>query len=98
MSSPQLSLRSRIEHSSVPIVDRINALPRAVPFVVVLVVMVSAVVLGRWGAISIAVVAVFVAWLLFLTWPRLTAPEKMLRLAVLAIVAVAAVVRAFPLT
>lgn len=96
MAAPNLPLRSRVEHASVPIVERMNALPRAVPFVAVIVLFVLAIVLGRWGWVPLLPVGAFVGWLMFLTWPRLTTAEKMMRGTVLVMVLAAMVVRAFP--
>lgn len=90
---PRLSWRSRVEHRSVPLIERLNDLPRAIPFVVILALFIGAAAMGPLGWVPLAVVAVFVAWLLFLTWPRLTAPERALRGTVLLMVVVAAIVR-----
>lgn len=96
MAAPHLPLRSRIEHASVPIVERMNAIPRALLFIAVVLLFVLSIVLGRWGWVPLAVVAVFIGWLMFLTWPRLRTPEKMVRGAVLVMVVAAMLVRAFP--
>lgn len=91
-----LTFRSRVEHASVPIVQSINRLPRVVVFLAVLALFVLAGLVGTWAWIPLLIIAAFVGWFLFLTWPQLTLPEKMMRTAVLLMVLVAAVIRAFP--
>jgi hypothetical protein len=91
-----LSFRSRVEHRSAPAVERLNALPRVVPFLGLLALMVPGIFLPRVGFLATGAVGLFVCWLLFLTWPRLTPPEKLLRLAVLLLVTALTVVQAFP--
>lgn len=91
-----LSFRSRVEHRSAPVVERLNALPRVVPFLGLLALMVPGIFLPRVGFLATGAVGLFVCWLLFLTWPRLTPPEKLLRLAVLLLVTVLTVVQTFP--
>ena len=44
------------------------------------------------GSLRIALVAVAVAFLIYYTWPRLTQPERLMRLAVLALITAVAVV------
>lgn len=92
-----LSLRSRIEHASYPLMERVNALPRTVTLAVLVAVLVIGVVApAPWSGVAFLVVAAFVGWLLFLTWPRLTLPERLMRLAVLALALAVAVVRLAP--
>ena len=50
----------------------------------------------RWGFLATAVVGLVVAFLVYVTWPRLTLPEKLMRLAVLAVVVAVTVVQAVP--
>lgn len=91
-----MSFRSRVEHASVPLVARLNRLPRTAAFLAVLAVMVAGVLVPRFGFVFTLLVALLVAWLLFLTWPRLTPPERLGRIAVLFLVAALALVQAFP--
>ena len=91
-----LPLRSRVEHAAYPVLERLNRLPRFVPFVAALALLVVGVVVPRWGFVATALVALLVAALVYLTWPRLTQPEKLMRLAVLGIVAAVTVVQAVP--
>lgn len=92
-----LSFRSRVEHASAPLAERVNSVPRPLflgGLVVVLLVGVFAP--APWGGIAFALVTVLVAWLLYLTWPRLTVPEQLMRLAVLTLAAAVTIVRFFP--
>ena len=92
-----LSFRSRLEHASAPWVERLNTVPRAVGLAVLVVVLVVGVVAPRpWAGIAFLVVSAFVGWLLFLTWQRLTLPERLMRIAVLVLAVAVAVVRIVP--
>ncbi len=91
-----MSFRSRVEHASVPLVARLSRVPRVAAFLAVLALMVAGVLVPRIGFMFTLVVALFVFWLLFLTWPRLTLPERMMRIAVLFLLVAVAVVQAFP--
>lgn len=91
------SLRESVESASYPLVKRLAQWPRWAPFVLVLGLMVAGVLLP-YGWVLIALVAVFLTWLLYLGWPRLTAVDRLMRFAVIAIVVVAAVTRANPRT
>ena len=92
-----LSFRSRIEHASAPLVERMNAVPRGVG-VAVLVAVLAVGILGPspWSGIAFLLVSVFVGWLLFLTWERLTQPERLMRIAVLALAVAVTVVELAP--
>jgi hypothetical protein len=91
-----MPLRSRVEHASVPVVEKINAIPRAVTFLAILAMFVAAALLKSWGWVPLVLIAVLVGWFLFLTWPRLSLPERLMRVAVLLMVVTAALVRALP--
>ncbi|KNX39368.1 hypothetical protein VV01_10210 [Luteipulveratus halotolerans] len=72
-------------------------LPRATPFVIFLALaVVGAFVRGWVGALCFGLLTVFVAWLLYLTWPRLNSLERMMRLALLLLTAVLTLVTAIP--
>lgn len=91
-----LPLRSRVEHASVPVVTRLNRMPRAVGFFLVLALMAAGVFVPRLGFLATLLVAAFVGWLLYLVWPRLTLAERLFRIAVLVMVLAVALVQAFP--
>jgi hypothetical protein len=46
--------------------------------------------------VAFLLVSAFVAWLLFLTWQRLTLPERLLRMAVLALALAVTIVELAP--
>ncbi|HOA03709.1 MAG: hypothetical protein IPI13_06050 [Actinomycetales bacterium] len=91
-----LSFRSKVEHASVQWVTRLNRVPRWAAFIGVLALMVAGILVPKVGFLFTLVIAAFLGWLIFLTWPRLAAPEKLMRIAVLALVVAVAVMQAFP--
>ena len=92
-----LSFRSRVEHASYPWVERLRAVPRPAGLGVLLLLLLVGVLAPRpWGGLAFVVVALFVGALLYLTWQRLTLPERLMRTAVLVLVVAVAVVRAVP--
>ena len=92
-----LSFRSRLEHASAPWVERLNTVPRPVGLVVLVALLAVGVLAPRpWSGIAFLVVSAFVGWLLFLTWQRLTLPERLMRLAVLVLALAVAVVGIVP--
>jgi hypothetical protein len=91
------TLRHRIDQASLPVMTRLSRLPRVVPFLVLLVLLVAGVVLqGPVGFVLVGLAAVFVGWVLYLAWPRLNGTERIMRLAVLLLAVVMAVVQLFP--
>lgn len=92
-----LSFRSRVEHASAPWVERMNAVPRAAALgVLVLVLAVGILAPSPWSGIAFLLVTAFVGWLLFLTWQRLTLPERLMRVAVLVLALAIAIVELVP--
>ena len=92
-----LSLRSRIEHASAPWAERLSALPRPVAVgALVGVLAVGVLAPSPWSGIAFLLVTLFVGWLLFLTWQRLTLPERVMRLAVLTVALAVTVVELVP--
>lgn len=92
-----LSFRSRVEHASAPLVERVNGAPRGVLIgVLVVLLLIGAFAPSPWAGFAFLLVTAFVGWLLFLTWQRLTRPERLMRLAVLALAAAVTIVRLFP--
>lgn len=89
-------LRESLETASAPALRTIASLPRPVPFLVVLALMVAGALIPGWGWVLLAVVTLFLLWLLVLGWPRLTPPERLMRIAVVAIVLAITVTQAVP--
>lgn len=90
------SLRESFERASLPALTRISALPRVVPFLVVLGLVVAGVLVPGWGWVLVALVALVLLWILALAWPRLTVPERLMRVAVVGMLGAVAVTQAFP--
>lgn len=90
------TLRTAVEKASLPLLTRLSALPRLVPFLIVLVLMVAGILIPGWGFVLVLLVALFLGWMLFLAWPRLAPPERMMRLAVVAIAVAIAITQALP--
>ena len=89
-------LRESLESASAPALRTIAALPRAVPFLVVLVLMVAGALIPGWGWGLLALVTLFLAWLLVLGWPRLSSQERLMRVAVVALALAITITQAFP--
>jgi hypothetical protein len=90
-------IRTAVERMSAPLLVRLSALPRAVPFVVMLALIVAGLwVQGPLGFTLIMAGVLFLAWLLFLAWPALAASERLMRLAVIVLGAALAVIQLFP--
>jgi len=76
---------------------KLSQLPRLVPFLILLALLVGGVLIGGpAGFVLMALAAVFVAWVLYLSWPALSSSERIMRLAVLLIAVALAVVQLFP--
>lgn len=91
------TLRASVERASLPLITRLSQLPRAVPFLLMLGLLVAGVVIaGPVGFVLMAVAATFVGWILYLSWPRLSGTERIMRLAVLLLAVTLAVVQLFP--
>jgi energy-coupling factor transporter transmembrane protein EcfT len=93
------TLRNRIDHASLPLMTKLTELPRLVPFLLLLALLILGVVIsGPVGFVLMAVAAAFVGWVLYLSWPRLSGSERIMRFAVLLLAIALAVVQLFPRT
>jgi hypothetical protein len=93
------TLRNRIDHASLPLMTKLSELPRLVPFLLLLTLLIAGVVIsGPTGFVLMAVASAFVGWVLYLSWPRLTGTERIMRLAVLLLAVAMAVVQLYPRT
>ena len=90
------SLRERVTDASLPVINALNRLPRAVPFLVVLALMVAGIFVPGWGWLFLAVVVVFLAWTLYLAWPALDSGARAGRVAVLLLAMAITVTQAAP--
>lgn len=90
-------MRYRIERSSAPALMALSRLPVLVPFLVMLALMLTgAFVGGPLGGALLLLPVAFLLWLLFLTWPHLRRPERVMRGAVLLLVVAIAVTQLVP--
>ncbi len=90
-------MRPSIERASLPLMTRLSSLPRLVPFLILLALLVAGVVIsGPVGFVLMGLAAGFVAWILYLSWPRLTSSERIMRSAVLLLAVAMALTQLFP--
>ncbi|HNQ05880.1 MAG TPA: hypothetical protein PKH97_01700 [Tetrasphaera sp.] len=75
---------------------RLDKLPRALPVLAVFGLLVLGTFVPSYGWIATTLVAAFLAWMLTVSWPRLTGVEKLMRIAVLFFIAAIALVQARP--
>ncbi|MCA1823275.1 MAG: hypothetical protein LC640_03220 [Frankia sp.] len=99
MSRPFLTpgaspFRAAVERRSATVVVFARRLPRALPGLVVIALVAGGLALrGVAAAFLLAVVAVALGWLLYLSWPALPRPGRAIRSAVIVLVVIAAVSR-----
>jgi hypothetical protein len=88
------TVRQRIDRASLPLMTKLSQLPRAVPFLVLLVLLLAgALISGPVGFALMGLASAFIGWVLYLSWPQLTASERIMRLAVLLLAIAMAVSR-----
>jgi hypothetical protein len=76
-------LRVLIDRVSAPVLLRLSRVPRAVPFLVMLVLIVAGLwVSGVVGFVLILIGVLFLGWLLYIAWPALSSSERLMRMAV----------------
>nr|WP_155998891.1 DUF6703 family protein [Streptomonospora sp. PA3] len=79
-------LRQEIERrSAVPLIWLHNAPRLLLPAVMGAVLIAGLVLAGVVGALLLGLLALFFAWLAFLTWPRLRGAERITRVAAIAV-------------
>jgi sterol desaturase/sphingolipid hydroxylase (fatty acid hydroxylase superfamily) len=90
-------VRQRIDHASLPLMTRLSRLPKFVPFAILLTLLIAGVLIhGPVGFVLMGLAALFVAWVLYLSWPVLNGSERIMRVAVLLLAVALAVVQLFP--
>lgn len=93
MAQPS-ALRTAIDRASAPALVRLSKLPKLVPFVVMLAILVAGIFVGGIvGFLLILLAVLFLGWLLYLGWPGLALPERLMRLAVIVLAAGLAITR-----
>ena len=76
---------------------RLSRLPKLVPFAVLLTLLGAGLIIhGPAGFLLVGLAALFVAWVLYLSWPVLNGSERIMRLAVLLLAVALAIVQLFP--
>jgi hypothetical protein len=96
---PASGLRRAVEAASLPLLTRLVRLPRAVPFLALLALLVGGLFVGGpLAAAATGAVALFVLWLLYLGWPRLSLVDRLGRAAVLLMAVAMCLVQLFPQT
>jgi len=90
------SLRESFERASLPALTYISSLPRFVPFLAILGLVIAGLLIPGWGWVLIVLVVLLLAWIGALAWPRLSMPERMMRVAVVVMMAAIAIIQAVP--
>lgn len=90
------TLRESLERASLPALTFLNGLPRFVPFLGVLVLTFAGILLPSPAWLLLVVVVAVLLWILALAWPRLTGAERLMRLAVVAIMVAILVTQVAP--
>ena len=90
------SLRESFERASLPALTYISSLPRFVPFLAILGLVIAGLLIPAWGWVLIVLVVLLLAWIGALAWPRLSMPERMMRVAVVVLMAAIAITQAVP--
>jgi len=87
--------RLAVERSSARPLLFLRQLPWWLPLIVVLALMITGFVVPGWiGAVALVLVAGFLAWLAFISWPRVNIPGRVLRITAVACMLGAAVLQA----
>jgi hypothetical protein len=88
------TLRASVERTSRPLLLRLHALPRAVvPLGTVVLVLAGVLAPPAVGVFALTVVALFVSWISYLSWPVVSGSARMLRVAMVALVVALALSR-----
>lgn len=93
---PEPVATNAFERASLPVTRFVAGLPPFVPVVTVFALVLVGSFLGPWGAIPLGLVVLFLLWMLGLSWPRLTGSERLMRIAVIVLVAGLTVIKLFP--
>lgn len=93
---PEPVATNAFERASLPATRFVAGLPPAVPVLVVFALVLLGGFIGPWGAIPLALVVLFLLWMLALSWPRLRTSERLMRFAVIALVLALTIVKVVP--
>lgn len=90
-------LRRAVEQASRPALELLSRLPVWLPFLVLLGLLLGGGFLGGpVGWVLVGVALLFILWLFYLGWPRMTWVERLMRLAVLAVFLAVTVTQLMP--
>ncbi len=89
-------LRESLERASLPALTYLSSLPRFVPFLGILVLTFAGILLPSPAWLLLLVVIAVLLWILVLAWPRLSGAERLMRLAVVAIMVAILVTQVAP--
>jgi len=88
------TLRTSVERVSRPLLASLSALPRpVVPLATVVLVAIGLLAPPAVGLVALTVVALFVAWIAYLSWPVVAGSGRLLRVAMVALVVVLGLTR-----
>ena len=88
------TVRQRIDRASLPLMTRLSGLPKLLPFAILLILLVGGVLVGGLlGLVLMCLAVLFVAWVLYLSWPVLSTSERLMRSAVLLLAVAMTIVR-----
>ena len=91
-----MPLRRTVEHASAPVLLWLTSRPKFVLPLLVAVLLVGGLAAPlQYGLPMLLVLSLLLAWLSYLSWPALDGRARMLRAAMLALIAVAFVQRVF---
>lgn len=88
------TLRASVERTTRPLLLRLHALPGpVVPLATVVLVAIGVLAPPAVGLVALAVVALFVCWISYLSWPVVTGSGRAVRVVMVALVLVLALTR-----
>lgn len=88
--------RARVEEVSRPLLLRLSTLPKlAIPLLTIAVLAVGVLAPLAVGVPALVLVMLWMAWLGYLSWPAVGTGQKLMRLATVAIIALAIVMRVY---
>lgn len=91
------AFRRSVEQASLPALTALSKLPAWLPFLVLLLLLLGGGFLGGVvGWVLVTAAMLFILWLLYLSWPRMTTAERLMRVAVLLVFLVVAVTQLVP--
>ena len=88
--------RRNIESTSLPVITWLNGLPRALPFLAILALMVAGILVPGWGWVLLLVVVLFLVWTFYLSWPALDGVNKLMRGTVIVLAIAITITQAIP--